>query len=81
MPLDHPAVETLAECLRGSGATLTEGFGAATDLAWYAERSIPGLICGPGALEQCHVADEYIETRQLVDAAKAYALLLERWCG
>lgn len=82
MPLDHPAVTTAARCLEEVGLDPTPiGFGAATDLAWYGERRLPGLICGPGALAQCHAADEYVEVRQLVDAAKVYALLLSRWCG
>ena len=58
-----------------------EGFRAACDLAWYAERGIPGLIFGPGRLEQCHVANEYVETADLLHAAQTYALFVERWCG
>jgi acetylornithine deacetylase len=81
-PLDHPMVTTMSECLRSLGLDATpNGFGAACDLAWYAERDIPGLILGPGSLEQCHVADEYIDTDHLLQAAKAYALFLAEWCG
>ena len=82
VPLDHPAVQTLAECLQTVGLDPTpQGFGAATDLAWYGERGLPGVICGPGSLAQCHVADEYVETVQLLRAAQVYAQLLVRWCG
>jgi acetylornithine deacetylase/succinyl-diaminopimelate desuccinylase family protein len=82
VPLDHPAVETLAGCLRDVGLDATpQGFGAATDLAWYGERSLPGIICGPGRLAQCHVADEYLETEQLLLAAQVYAQMLVEWCG
>jgi acetylornithine deacetylase/succinyl-diaminopimelate desuccinylase-like protein len=56
-----------------------EGFGAATDLAWYGERRLPGIICGPGSLAQCHVAGEYLETRQLLLASQVYAQLLVDW--
>ena len=81
MPLDHPAVSTLAGCLSEVGLDSTpEGFGAATDLAWYGERKLPGIICGPGRLAQCHVADEYIDTEQLLLAAKVYAQMLVDWC-
>ena len=67
VPLDHPAVTTLAECLRSVGLDpAPAGFRAATDLAWYGERRLPGIICGPGSLAQCHVAGEYLETRQLL---------------
>ena len=58
-----------------------QGFGAATDLAWYGERKLPGIICGPGRLAQCHVADEYLETEHLALAAQVYALMVTEWCG
>ena len=82
IPLDHPAVRTLADCLGRVGLDpAPQGFGAATDLAWYGERSLPGIICGPGRLAQCHVADEYLETEQLVLAAQLYGLMVTEWCA
>jgi acetylornithine deacetylase len=82
MPLDHPAVTTLARALEFVGLDpVPRGFGAATDLAWYGERRLPGLICGPGRLAQCHVADEYIDTEALVKAVQVYTLLLSDWCA
>ena len=82
LPLEHPAVRTLADCLGSVGLDpVPQGFGAATDLAWYGERNLPGIICGPGRLAQCHVADEYLDTEQLVLAAKVYALMMTEWCG
>jgi acetylornithine deacetylase/succinyl-diaminopimelate desuccinylase family protein len=82
VPLDHPAVSTLAGCLETVGLDATpQGFGAATDLAWYGERNLPGIICGPGRLAQCHVADEYLDTDQLLIASKVYAQMLVDWCG
>jgi acetylornithine deacetylase len=81
-PLDHPAVSTMSECVSSRGLDPTpQGFGAACDLAWYAEQQIPGLIFGPGGLEQCHVADEYLDTGALLQAAKTYADFLVRWSG
>ncbi len=80
VPLDHPAVRTLADCLETVGLDPTpQGFGAATDLAWYGERQLPGIICGPGSLAQCHVANEYLETTQLLLAAQVYAGMLVAW--
>ena len=82
LPLDHPAVSTLSDCLRRVGLDPTpQGFGAATDLAWYGERNLPGIICGPGRLAQCHVANEYLELEQLLLAAQVYAEMLVDWCG
>ena len=45
------------------------------------ERSLPGVICGPGRLAQCHVADEYLDTDQLLLASQVYAQMLVDWCG
>jgi len=82
VPLDHPAVATLSRCLVAVGLDpAPKGFGAATDLAWYAERGLSGVICGPGRLEQCHVADEYVDTSQLLLAAQVYAQMLVDWCA
>jgi len=82
VPVDHPAVGTLADCLRTVGLDPTpQAFGAATDLAWYGERKLPGIICGPGRLAQCHVADEYIDTEQLLLASQVYAQMVVEWCG
>lgn len=81
-PPDHPAVATMRDCAEQVGLEpRLEGFRAACDLAWYAERGIPGLIFGPGRLEQCHVADEYVDAGRLLRAAQVYALFIERWCG
>src|SRR5262249_59842073 len=82
VPLDHPAVTTLSGSLREVGLDPTpQGFGAATDLAWYGERRLPGMICGPGSLAQCHVAGEYLQTRQLLLASQVYAQMRVEWCG
>ena len=81
-PPDHPVVATMRDCAEQVGLEpRLEGFRAACDLAWYAERGIPGLIFGPGRLEQCHVANEYVDTAGLLSAAQAYALFITRWCG
>jgi formylaminopyrimidine deformylase len=81
MPLDHAAVESLSRALAAIGLDAApRGFEAATDLAWYGERRLAGMICGPGRLAQCHVADEYVETDMLLDAARVYALFAADWC-
>jgi acetylornithine deacetylase len=82
VPPSHPVVEAMEASAREVGIEpALRGFGAATDLAWYAERGIPGLIFGPGRIEECHVPNEYIETADLLRAAQAYALFITRWCG
>jgi acetylornithine deacetylase len=82
VPPDHPTVTTMLDCARQVGLEpQLEGFRAACDLVWYAEKGIPGLIFGPGRLEQCHVADEYVDVDSLLEASRTYALFITRWCG
>ena len=82
VPLDHPGGADARRVPRtGRPRSEPQGFGAATDLAWYGERKLPGIICGPGRLAQCHVADEFLETEQLIQAAQVYGLMVTEWCG
>jgi acetylornithine deacetylase/succinyl-diaminopimelate desuccinylase len=40
------------------------------------QAGIPTVVCGPGAVEQAHVNDEWVSVERLVDATAAYAELL-----
>ena len=40
------------------------------------QAGIPTVVCGPGAVEQAHVNDEWVAVDRLVDATAAYADLL-----
>jgi acetylornithine deacetylase len=40
------------------------------------ERGIPAVICGPGTIAQAHTADEWVEVKQIVKAARIYAALM-----
>lgn len=49
------------------------GFTATADMSILVNKGkIPTVILGPGSLEQAHVANEFVEVSQLVDAAKIY---------
>ena len=79
---DHAAVHSLTTALQTIGcAPQITGFNAASDLAWYAERGIPGIIFGPGDLAQAHSPDEYIPVSDMLNATQATALTLLAWCG
>jgi acetylornithine deacetylase/succinyl-diaminopimelate desuccinylase family protein len=81
-PPDHPIVLELATALEEVGcAPEVVGFTAASELAWYAEQGIPGVIFGPGSVAQAHSPDEFVELDQLRDAALAMALTAAAWCG
>ena len=52
------------------------GFVASSDMRFLVNYGkIPTIILGPGNLDQAHIADEYIDIDQVVDATKIYALL------
>jgi acetylornithine deacetylase/succinyl-diaminopimelate desuccinylase family protein len=81
-PPDHPIVGTVATSLETVGrAPRIVGFNAASELAWYAEQGIPGVIFGPGSIAQAHSPNEYVELDQLRDAARAMALAAATWCA
>lgn len=81
-PPDHPIVGTVAAALESVGReSCIVGFTAASELAWYAEQGIPGVIFGPGSIAQAHSPDEYVALDQLQDAARVMALTAAEWCG
>lgn len=44
----------------------------ATNAALFAQAGVPAVVCGPGLLAQAHTVDEWIEIRQLEQAAEVY---------
>lgn len=81
-PVDHPFVQAVSYGLTSAGIPVRiEAFQAASELAWYAERGIHGVIFGPGRIAQAHGPDEYVEVEQLTTAAKVMALTAAGWCG
>ena len=81
-PPDHPIVGAIAASLESVGRTpRIVGFTAASELAWYAEQGIPGVIFGPGSIAQAHSPDEYVALDQLQDAARVMAMTAATWCG
>lgn len=70
---DDALVTTLAkacETVTGSAPPVT-AFPGGTDAP---NMGFPCIICGPGALAQAHTVNEFVETRQLADAARIYLL-------
>lgn len=52
-------------------------FDASCEQCFLVEQGIPTLICGPGSLEQAHVADEYVEKEQIQLAEQYYLKIAE----
>ena len=70
---DDEMVRTMAaavEQVTGSQPGI-EAFPGGTDAP---NMGFPCIICGPGALAQAHTVNEFVETRQVADAARVYLL-------
>src|SRR5579871_747512 len=53
------------------------GMPFATDARFVRNQAtIPAVVCGPGAIDQAHVVDEWVAIDALVDAAAVYASLI-----
>lgn len=81
-PIEHPFLQTLSGAFEEvAGPPTWAGFEAVTDLAWLVEAGIPGVIYGPGSIDQAHGSTEYIELEDLYRATKVIALTILDWCG
>lgn len=81
-PSETPAKERIVTSARKAATKVLgqdpgiSGFGAGCDMrALVHEGKIPTVILGPGSLEQAHKVDEFIKIRQVLQAAKIYALV------
>jgi len=76
---DHPwigQVQRAISAVRGADAPVI-GMTFATDARFVRNQAgIPAIVCGPGAIEQAHGDDEFVDIDALVDAATIYAELL-----
>lgn len=58
------------------------GFTGITDARYYInQRNIPTVLLGPGSLGAAHTADEFVETAELVTAARVFARLFVGFLG
>lgn len=81
-PQDHPIVNAVAQSLEAIGRPPSVvGFSAASELAWYAEQGIPGIIFGPGSIARAHSPNEFVELEQVHDASRVMSLTAAAWCG
>lgn len=79
-PMEVSEDQQLVRCLRESTKLVTGSDSGVdtkqgcTDARFFASRNVPVAVFGPGSSFQAHIADEYVEVNQVVDAAKIYAL-------
>jgi succinyl-diaminopimelate desuccinylase len=58
------------------------GFTGITDARFYInQRDIPTVLLGPGSLAYAHTADEFVETAELVTAARVFARVFIGFLG
>jgi acetylornithine deacetylase len=56
-------IQQVCSRLAGPGRPIKLAFG--TEAGHFAARGIPAVVCGPGAIDVAHKADEYVELEQL----------------
>ncbi len=75
---DHPLVLRTAAAFRtalGADPSIAALEGA-TFGGYMIARGTPSVIIGPGSLNQAHTADEWVDTAELVKAARLYAVMM-----
>jgi acetylornithine deacetylase/succinyl-diaminopimelate desuccinylase family protein len=76
IPVDEPIVQAM---LKGAVDALGRrvplgGVRYACDSPYFVNKKrVPALVFGPGNIEQAHTEDEWVDIKQLTDAAKVYA--------
>jgi acetylornithine deacetylase len=77
---NQPLAQRVAEHSRavgGAGEMRYVAYG--TDAGIYSAAGVPAVVVGPGAIEQAHTRDEWIDLDQLERAAEIYYRLSARW--
>jgi acetylornithine deacetylase len=72
------AAEALLRRLTGLNHSIAVSY--ATEGGWFQDAGFSTVICGPGAIQQAHQADEYIEISQLEACDKLLRKILTHSC-
>ncbi|WP_250228956.1 M20 family metallopeptidase [Anaeropeptidivorans aminofermentans] len=82
MDLDHEFTKTFAgTCEKIKNEAVIVGSPAGCDArVWRNMANMPTLQYGPGRQSECHIANEYVELQQYLDAILIYAQLILDWC-
>ena len=79
LPAEHPWVARVCDAIERATRRRPEiiGMPFTTDARFVRNQAgIPAVVCGPGAIDQAHAVDEFVEIDQLVDATAAFAELI-----
>ncbi len=79
----HPFVQIMHEAALACGRPSDVfGWNVSCDAALYAKMAgIPTIVFGPSDIREAHGRDEKIRFQDVLDAGKALALAIVRWCG
>lgn len=83
MPAKSEIVETFSEAYKtakGKSVKLVGSPAGCDSRIWKNIVQCPTIQFGPGKLEQCHAANEYVEVEQYLDSILIYAELILAWC-
>lgn len=79
---DHPLVQAVSGVVREvTGKAPLSGMMGTTHAGQLAEKGIPALVFGPGAMGQAHTATEELDLNQLEQAAAVYEKLMRSGLG
>jgi acetylornithine deacetylase len=83
LPANHPFGQEVAVAVGDAGAAPPRLLGApyGSDLRLYAAAGVPTVQYGPGDIRSAHAVDERVSRAELLQVARAYALLAVRRCG
>ncbi len=74
----HRSVRACQSALARTGLpTETQAVAFGTDAGEFSNGGIPGIVFGPGSIEQAHTSREFISTSQVERATEAFVALLE----
>lgn len=57
------------------------GFCAVCDAAFLSLAGIPSVVYGPGSILQAHTVDEWVSKKDVINAARTFAIVAMDWCG
>jgi succinyl-diaminopimelate desuccinylase len=80
-PGEHRLVQTAREAVTDVLERPAEigGLNGSSDARFYADGAgIPTIILGPGSMQQAHVADEFVDVRQVETAVGIYEALVKK---
>ncbi|MFM0733983.1 acetylornithine deacetylase [Paraburkholderia sediminicola] len=70
----HRLAMALVGDANGRGGKVAYG----TEASFFQNAGVPGIVCGPGSIDQAHKADEYVSLDQLYQCERFIGRLIER---